>query len=252
MTLDVRSRWIVPGLFWTFLAGIALGWWLRGGAPQPSLGTARIETESSGSTMSLTDAAATESPYVALPRHARTAEPSISSQPPPPPPVFASTKTTVIGPDPIAELRRRRLLLPLAAARVEAMKGSFGEGRDRGLRPHEAVDLMAPRNAPIHAVDNGVIAKLLSSRAGGLSVYQFDASGDYCYYYAHLEKYAAGLKEGMSIRAGDLLGYVGSSGNASPGAPHLHFAIMRLSDAHQWWKGTPVDPYRVYAEREQR
>jgi peptidoglycan LD-endopeptidase LytH len=89
-----------------------------------------------------------------------------------------------------------------------------------------------------------VIVKLFNSKGGGgISIYQFDPTGTYCYYYAHLDRYADGLKEGQHVRRGDVIGYVGSTGNASPTAPHLHFSIFRLGPERQWWKGEPINPY---------
>jgi murein DD-endopeptidase MepM/ murein hydrolase activator NlpD len=94
------------------------------------------------------------------------------------------------------------------------------------------------------AADDGVIVKLFNSKGGGgISIYQFDPTGTYCYYYAHLDRYADGLKEGQHVRRGDVIGYVGSTGNASPTAPHLHFSIFRLGPERQWWKGEPINPY---------
>jgi peptidoglycan LD-endopeptidase LytH len=92
-------------------------------------------------------------------------------------------------------------------------------------------------------VDDGTLVKLFTSVPGGLTAYQFDPEGNLAYYYAHLDRYADGLEEGMSLRRGDLIGYVGSSGNASTDAPHLHFAVFRLGSERQWWKGDPVNPY---------
>jgi murein DD-endopeptidase MepM/ murein hydrolase activator NlpD len=91
--------------------------------------------------------------------------------------------------------------------------------------------------------------KLFLSKPGGLTVYQFDRSQTYCYYYAHLDRYAPGLKEGAFLRKGEILGYVGSTGNASPDAPHLHFAIFKLRPERHWWEGTPIDPYRFLVGR---
>ena len=97
------------------------------------------------------------------------------------------------------------------------------------------------------AVDDGSIAKLFTSVPGGLTIYLFDPEGLYCYYYAHLDGYAAGLANGQTIRRGDLLGYVGTTGNAPPGTPHLHFGISRLGPEKQWWKGTPLNPFPLWA-----
>jgi peptidoglycan LD-endopeptidase LytH len=102
---------------------------------------------------------------------------------------------------------------------------------------------MAARGTPVLATADGKVVKLFTSKPGGLTVYQFDPDERYAYYYAHLDRYAEGLAEGQTLRRGDLVGYVGSTGNASPDAPHLHFAIFRLGPERQWWKGTPVNPY---------
>lgn len=106
--------------------------------------------------------------------------------------------------------------------------------------------MMAARLTPVRAVEAGTIAKLFFSKAGGITVYQFDPTGQFCYYYAHLEKYAEGLHEGQKVAAGEVVGYVGTSGNAAPDAPHLHFAIFKLADNRSWWQGDPIDPYLVY------
>jgi murein DD-endopeptidase MepM/ murein hydrolase activator NlpD len=127
------------------------------------------------------------------------------------------------------------------------MKGGFQE--KRGSRPHEAADLLAPRNTPVHAVQGGTIAKLFFSKAGGITIYQFDPSGDLIYYYAHLERYADGLHEGQTVSAGDVIGYVGTSGNAPPNTPHLHFAVFETAGERQWWKGQAVDPYPLFKSR---
>ena len=96
------------------------------------------------------------------------------------------------------------------------------------------------------AVTNGTIAKIFESKAGGHTVYQFDADGRLCYYYAHLERYADGLHEGQAVTQGDVIGYVGTSGNAPANTPHLHFAVYQLDAEKRWWKGTPLDPYDVF------
>jgi murein DD-endopeptidase MepM/ murein hydrolase activator NlpD len=134
--------------------------------------------------------------------------------------------------------------LPLDGIDLEAMKGGFAERRDG--RPHEAVDLVAPRNTPVHAVDDGRIAKLFVSKAGGLTIYQFDPAQRRAYYYAHLARYADGLREGAAVTQGDVIGYVGTSGNAPKGTPHLHFAIFELDAQKHWWQGRAIDPYPVF------
>jgi murein DD-endopeptidase MepM/ murein hydrolase activator NlpD len=102
---------------------------------------------------------------------------------------------------------------------------------------------MAPSGQPVVAVEDGTIAKLFKSGPGGLTVYQFDPTEKYAYYYAHLDRYADGLAEGDKVKRGHTIGYVGSTGNASTTQPHLHFAIFRLGPEKEWWKGDPLDPY---------
>jgi peptidoglycan LD-endopeptidase LytH len=148
--------------------------------------------------------------------------------------------------DPITELRRRALRLPLDGANAAMMQGGFAALRRGEPRGHEAVDLLAPRNALVRAVEDGKIAKLFFSRAGGNTVYQFDPSERFCYYYAHLDHYADGLRDGQLVAKGEVIGYVGTTGNARPDTPHLHFAILELGDDKRWWHGTAIDPYLVF------
>ena len=110
---------------------------------------------------------------------------------------------------------------------------------------HEAIDIMRPRGTPIYSVTDGTIRKLFTSHQGGLTIYEFDRVGTYCYYYAHLDCYATGLREGMPISRGEVIGYVGTTGDAAPDAPQLHFAIYRLGPDKSWWKGEPIDPYPI-------
>jgi murein DD-endopeptidase MepM/ murein hydrolase activator NlpD len=161
-----------------------------------------------------------------------------------PPPTSAVAPT--ISPNVVAELRRRRLDLPVDEAEAERMKGAFEERRGGGSRRHEAVDILAPRGTPVRAVEDGTVAKLLLSKAGGITIYQFDASEQFTYYYAHLDRYAEGLGEGQRIARGDIIGYVGTTGNAPRNTPHLHFAIFELAPQKRWWEGTPIDPYLVF------
>ena len=147
----------------------------------------------------------------------------------------------------LALLGERRLLLPVQGVAASELRDTFNEGRDAGARPHEALDIAAPRGTPVFAVDEGRLVKLFTSVPGGLTVYQFDPGSRYAYYYAHLDRYADGLREGMALQRGQLIGYVGSTGNANPEAPHLHFAIFRLGPERQWWKGTAVNPYPLLA-----
>jgi len=140
-----------------------------------------------------------------------------------------------------------RLRVPVEGIDIDTFKGGFEERR--GDRPHEAIDILAPRNTPVVAVESGTIAKLFDSKAGGHTIYQFDPSGRLAYYYAHLERYADGVHEGQTVSQGEVIGYVGTSGNAPPNTPHLHFAVFELDDTHRWWKGKAIDPYRLFKDK---
>jgi murein DD-endopeptidase MepM/ murein hydrolase activator NlpD len=141
-------------------------------------------------------------------------------------------------------LADRDLEIPVQGVKRDQLVRSFHEERGSN-REHEAIDILAPRNTPVVAVEDGRIAKLFLSKAGGNTIYQFDPAGEYCYYYAHLERYADGLREGDHVSRGDVIGYVGTSGNAPKDTPHLHFAVFRLTPEKHWWEGTPLDPYDI-------
>ena len=143
------------------------------------------------------------------------------------------------------ELASKALLFPLPEAQRHGLRDAFGE--KRGTRGHEAVDIMAPRGTPVYAVESGRIAKIFRSVFGGNTIYQFDPTGRFAYYYAHLDRYAPGLTEGQEVKRGETIGFVGSTGNAAENAPHLHFAIFELGPDRRWWKGKAIDPYPYLA-----
>lgn len=136
------------------------------------------------------------------------------------------------------------LAIPVVGITAEQLLDTFNDTRGSGR--HEAIDIMAPLRTPVVAVDDGPLVKLFDSLAGGLTLYQYDASGSFAYYYAHLDSYAAGLVEGQVLKRGELLGYVGVSGNANALAPHLHFAVFRLGPEKRWWQGTAINPYPLF------
>ncbi len=160
---------------------------------------------------------------------------------------IAAAPAPVIGPDlarNVAELARRELQLPVQGSTTEWLIPTFDE--KRGDRLHEAIDILAERGTPVVAVEDGTLAKLFTSKQGGLTIYQFDPGKQYAYYYAHLDGYADGLAEKQNVRRGQVIGYVGSTGNADARTPHLHFAIFKLGPERRWWKGDPIDPYEVF------
>lgn len=191
-----------------------------------------------------------EPPSVQMLPEPRPVQPSIPAPPP------ATGQPSAITEDSrLWGLGANQLSLPIAGLRPEDLYDSFEEARGGGDRSHEALDIMAPRGTPVRAMVDGPVKKLFESKAGGLTVYQFGADETYCYYYAHLDRYADGLIEGKVLKRGEVLGYVGSTGNASPDAPHLHLAISRLGQEKNWWEGIPMNPYPILkrlAERQRR
>lgn len=135
---------------------------------------------------------------------------------------------------------------PIGGLKRSDLRDSFNETHF-GHR-HEAIDIMEPHGTPVLAVTDGVIAKLVQSKAGGNTIYEFDSRETYRYYYAHLDHYAAGIAEGAKVTRGEVIAYVGSTGNASPGAPHLHFGVDLTGPEHKWSGGTPIDPYPLLLE----
>ena len=140
------------------------------------------------------------------------------------------------------------LLMPVHGYDPRKLRDNFDEMRG-GVRKHEALDIMAARGTPVVAVDDGVITKLFRSVAGGITIYQYDSSSTFVYYYAHLDRYADGLKEGQLVKRGEVIGFVGSTGNAPASAPHLHFTIFELGPEKRWWRGKAVNPYPYLAAR---
>jgi murein DD-endopeptidase MepM/ murein hydrolase activator NlpD len=145
----------------------------------------------------------------------------------------------------VASLAARRLAFPVPGFDLSRLVDDFADRR--GDRVHEAIDIPAGRGTPVVAVDDGTVQKLFVSRAGGNTVYQFDPTRTYAYYYAHLDAYEPGLAEGQRVKKGDRLGTVGTSGNSPPDRPHLHFTVFKLGPEKRWWEGTPINPFPLWA-----
>jgi murein DD-endopeptidase MepM/ murein hydrolase activator NlpD len=141
-----------------------------------------------------------------------------------------------------------KLLVPVQGIKSAQLTDTFYQPRGE-QRQHEALDIMAPTGTPVLAVADGKVAKLFHSKPGGLTVYQFDPTEQFAYYYAHLDRYADGIAEGMEVKRGTLIGYVGVTGNSDPNAPHLHFAVVALTPEKQWWKGTPLNPFPLMSDQ---
>jgi murein DD-endopeptidase MepM/ murein hydrolase activator NlpD len=139
------------------------------------------------------------------------------------------------------------LLIPVLGIEPAELKDDFAQPRGNG-RTHGAIDILAPRGTPVVAAVDGTIRKIFTSKAGGLTIYQFDREEKRVYYYAHLDSYARGLAEGIVVRQGTVIGYVGTTGNAPADTPHLHFSVEDLPRTREWWKGSPVNPYPLLAQ----
>jgi hypothetical protein len=152
----------------------------------------------------------------------------------------AAPPGTPIRESDLAYLRSRHLIIPVAGVGPDKVPDTFNEMR--GSRRHNASDIPAPRGTPVLSADSGRLVKLHTSVAGGLTIYATDPRGRFIYFYAHLDRYRPGLVEGMPLARGDTIGFVGTTGNAPPNVPHLHFAIARVDSDRKWWTGTPLDP----------
>jgi murein DD-endopeptidase MepM/ murein hydrolase activator NlpD len=140
------------------------------------------------------------------------------------------------------------LAIPVAGIRADQLLDTYTQARAGGRRVHDAIDIMAPHGTPVLAAAPGVVEKLfLSKGGGGITAYIRSNDGRWIYYYAHLEEYAPGLQEGQKVQRGERIGTVGSTGNASPSGPHLHFAIHQMAKGEDWHDGSPVNPYPLLA-----
>jgi murein DD-endopeptidase MepM/ murein hydrolase activator NlpD len=150
-----------------------------------------------------------------------------------------------------APLASRELGLPVANFKLSEMLDTFNAARS-GESRHEATDILSPRGTQVLAVDDGTIVKLFWSVLGGRTIYQFDPTEHFCYYYAHLDGYEVHIEEGLKVRRGQVIGYVGTTGNAPANSPHLHFGITEIGRDKKWWGGTPINPYPLLRASAQR
>ena len=165
-----------------------------------------------------------------------------------PSPTSTSTSTTEPTPTPnlsipsIGFVGTLKLIIPVAGVKPEQLQDTFADARSEG-RPHDAIDIPAAAGTPVVAAADGQIVKLFQSERGGTTIYQLSANKKLIFYYAHLQSYADGLYEGKMVRQGEVIAYVGDTGNAGPGNYHLHFSIMVVSDPKRYWEGVNINPY---------
>ena len=175
--------------------------------------------------------------------HVEADKPGENSAPAPPvEPQPATEPRNPIADDDLHFVASRNLLIPVAGKTASDLRDNFYQGRSDG-RQHNALDIMAAQGTPVFATADGTVTRLFQSEKGGITLYQIDASGPYVYYYAHLMGYADGIVEGKQVRRGQVIAYVGDTGNAGTGNYHLHFAISRMSSPRQWSGGDPINPY---------
>ena len=160
----------------------------------------------------------------------------------PPEPTPSPETTNFVG--------RLNLIIPVAGVRPEQLIDTFDDARSEG-RVHDAIDIMAAAETPVIAAADGKILKLFHSDRGGTTIYQLSANQELVFYYAHLSRYADGLVEGNIVKQGEVIAYVGDTGNAGPGNYHLHFSIAAVSDPKRYWEGTNINPYPLLHDRTQ-
>ena len=140
------------------------------------------------------------------------------------------------------------LLLPVAGVTPDELTDTYNAPRGGG-RSHEAIDIMAPADAPVVAAISGTIIRRYWSESGGRSLYQYGPDSARVYYYAHLNRYKPDVREGTSVARGDTLAFVGDSGNAPDGAHHLHFGIWMETKVGYFWDGRTINPYPALSEQ---
>ncbi|HEX6574338.1 MAG TPA: M23 family metallopeptidase [Gemmatimonadaceae bacterium] len=150
-----------------------------------------------------------------------------------------------VTPADLESLKKAGMIIPVAGVNAKDLVNSFDDMRG-SERHHNALDIMAARNTPVVAALPGTVLKLHNSVAGGLTVYMSDSTYRFVMMYGHLDSYRPGIKEGQAIRRGEIIGFVGSTGNANPLAPHLHFQVTRNDNMKEWWKGTPLNAFLVF------
>ncbi|HEY0413450.1 MAG TPA: M23 family metallopeptidase, partial [Allosphingosinicella sp.] len=139
------------------------------------------------------------------------------------------------------------LAIPVLGIKADQLTDTFTEARSGG-RVHDAIDIMAPHGTPVVAAAPGTLEKLFFSRGGGgITAYVRSPDGQWLFYYAHLQDYASGLHEGQAMKQGDPIGRVGSTGNANPAGPHLHFAVYKMAPGQKWYEGEAINPYPLLA-----
>lgn len=143
-----------------------------------------------------------------------------------------------------AEVLPDTLMIPVKGVKREQLQDTFTDSRSEG-RTHNALDIMAPLGTPVVAAADGEIAKLFDSKLGGITIYQYSVDKKLVYYYAHLQKRADNLEEKDFVRRGEVIGYVGDTGNAGAGNYHLHFSVYQIQSPERYWEGININPFEL-------
>jgi murein DD-endopeptidase MepM/ murein hydrolase activator NlpD len=215
LAVVLAAGWAAPGVFGR--VNVALGW-----APAP------VAAPSPAPVIAV--APPIVAPAVAVVPAPTTAAADVPVTAAPPEPIDAAAPGAV------------RLLIPVQGVAAASLVNSYDQARGQGRR-HDAIDIMAPRGTPVVATSDGVVMKLFQSERGGITLYELAPDRRTIYYYAHLDRYAPGMVEGRALRRGDVLGYVGNTGDAGPGNYHLHFEVSTTADPRKYWGGISQNPY---------
>jgi len=244
VALDVtrRARLLVVLIVVLVFGGLAIFLWLRGRHTQTIVWLPTQESASPVPIASFSPAAVLESPATPQPSAATPAvSPSLEIPSETPPPQLDQSAAT---PSPLAGsyVGKLKLIIPVVGVRPDQLLDTFADARSEG-RVHDAIDIPAPAGTPVVAVADGELIKLFQSERGGTTIYQLSPDRKLVFYYAHLQRYADGIAPGKFVKQGEVIGYVGDTGNAGAGNFHLHFSISVLADPKRYWEGTNINPY---------
>jgi murein DD-endopeptidase MepM/ murein hydrolase activator NlpD len=220
-------------------------WWSR--VRRPGFGNDYIDFNQLRAKGEITEPSPSFSPTPSpTPAPAASVTGSVSSQSPTPVDLVEdASPQNIPSPDQAlgaSYVGKLNLIIPVAGVRPEQLLDTFADARSEG-RVHDAIDIPAPAGTPVVAAADGEIIKLFQSERGGTTIYQLSPDKKLVFYYAHLQGYADGLVPGKLVRQGEVIGYVGDTGNAGTGNYHLHFSISVVADPKRYWEGTNINPY---------
>lgn len=236
LKLAGRARIRVLLIVIVTIAGLSVLLWARAKRTGLQLASIRRAEETAGSTV-IESSPGPPSSQALTPAPSQsvdvpTAEPGLSP---------ATTQSPNEAPLPNNYIGTLKLIIPVVGVRPDQLQDTFTDARSEG-RAHDAIDILAPAGTPVVAASDGEIIRLFQSERGGTTIYQFSPDKKLVFYYAHLQRYADGLFPGKSVRQGEVIGYVGDTGNAGPGNYHLHFSIAVLADPKRYWEGSNINP----------